>query len=69
MSRIVALCFLLLAAVLGFLHIDSRPVWAPFVVSAFPQAEEVADEVVSTTAKTKTPSKGCLLYTSDAADD
>ena len=31
MSRVIALCFLLLAAVLGFLHLDSRPVWAPFV--------------------------------------
>ena len=57
MSRIVALCFLLLAAVLGFLHIDSRPVWAPFVVPAFPQTEEVADETVTTTPKTKPPSK------------
>lgn len=57
MSRIVALCFLLLAAVLGFLHIDSRPVWAPFVVPAFPQAEEVADETATTAAKTKAPSK------------
>ncbi|MBU3582315.1 exo-alpha-sialidase [Polynucleobacter sp. AP-Capit-er-40B-B4] len=57
MSRIVALCFLLLAAVLGFLHIDSRPVWAPFVVSAFLQAEEAVDETVTATAKTKTPSK------------
>lgn len=61
MSRIVALCFLLLAAVLGFLHIDSRPVWAPFVVPAFPQAEEVADEAVTTTAKTKTSSKAIAL--------
>ena len=42
---------------LGFLHIDSRPVWAPFVVSAFPQEEEVADETVTTTAKTKAPPK------------
>lgn len=57
MSRIVALCFLLLAAVLGFLHIDSRPVWAPFAVSAFPQAEEAIDETVTTVAKTKTSSK------------
>ena len=57
MSRIVALCFLLLAAVLGFLHIDSRPVWAPFVVSAFLQTEEAVDETVTATAKTKTPSK------------
>ena len=30
MSRIFALCFLLLAAVIGFLHLDSRPAWAPF---------------------------------------
>jgi len=30
MSRLIAFCFLLLAAVLGFLHIDSRPIWAPF---------------------------------------
>lgn len=57
MSRIVALCFLLLAAVLGYLHIDSRPVWAPFAVSAFPQAEEAIDETVTTVAKTKTSSK------------
>lgn len=57
MSRIVALCFLLLAAVLGFLHIDSRPVWAPFAVSAFPQVEEAIDETVTTVAKTKTSSK------------
>ena len=57
MSRIVALCFLLLAAVLGFLHIDSRPVWAPFVVPAYPQAGEVADETETTTAKTKVPPK------------
>ena len=57
MNRIVALCFLLLAAVLGFLHIDSRPVWAPFVVPAYPQAGEVEDETVTTTPKTKAPSK------------
>jgi predicted neuraminidase len=57
MSRIIALCFLLLAAVLGFLHIDSRPVWAPFVVSSFPQAEEVVDEPVTATAKAKAPIK------------
>jgi predicted neuraminidase len=30
MSRVIAFCFLLLASVLGYLHIDSRPVWAPF---------------------------------------
>jgi predicted neuraminidase len=30
MSRVIAFCFLLLASVLGYLHIDSRPTWAPF---------------------------------------
>lgn len=30
MNRVIAFCFLLLASVLGYLHIDSRPVWAPF---------------------------------------
>lgn len=57
MSRIVALCFLLLAAVLGFLHIDSRPVWAPFSAPDFPHTEEAVDEAVSTTTKTKAPPK------------
>lgn len=57
MSRIVALCFLLLAAVLGFLHIDSRPVWAPFAVSGSPQIDEEVDEVVTSASKTKAPPK------------
>ena len=35
MSRVIAFCFLLLASVLGYLHIDSRPAWAPFA-SAYP---------------------------------
>lgn len=33
MSRVLAFCFLLLAAVLGFIHIDSRPSWASFATS------------------------------------
>ena len=33
MSRLLAFCFLLLASVLAYLHIDSRPVWAPFLVA------------------------------------
>ena len=33
MSRVIAFCFLLLASVLGYLHIDSRPLWAPFADS------------------------------------
>lgn len=32
MNRIVAFCVLLLAAVSGYLHIDSRPAWAPFSI-------------------------------------
>ena len=50
MSRVIALCFLLLAAVIGFLHIDSRPVWAPFMVSS-PQVEELAEEPVVAKSK------------------
>jgi predicted neuraminidase len=51
MSRIFALCFLLLAAVIGFLHLDSRPAWAPFK-----QEETIVAEVeveVPVTAKAK----------------
>ena len=40
MSRVIALCFLLLAAVIGFLHIDSRPAWAPFAISTLAPLEE-----------------------------
>jgi len=50
MSRVIALCFLLLAAVIGFLHIDSRPVWAPFSVTSS-QADEAAEESTSTKNK------------------
>jgi predicted neuraminidase len=57
MSRVIALCFLLLAAVIGFLHIDSRPVWAPFAVVPF-QADEAVEE--STTAKNKSSIKASI---------
>lgn len=40
MSRVLAFCFLLLAGVIGFLHIDSRPVWSPFATPAAIQVEE-----------------------------
>jgi len=40
MSRVIALCFLLLAAVIGFLHIDSRPAWAPFAMNVLVTTEE-----------------------------
>jgi len=50
MSRVIALCFLLLAAVIGFLHIDSRPAWAPFAAPVF-QVDEVLDEPAATRPK------------------
>ena len=50
MSRVIALCFLLLAAVIGFLHIDSRPAWAPFAVASI-AAEEPLEESVATKNK------------------
>jgi len=49
MSRVIALCFLLLAAVIGFLHIDSRPIWAPFALSSAQIIEEVGEPVNSKT--------------------
>lgn len=54
MSRVIALCFLLLAAVIGFLHIDSRPAWAPFVAPLL-QVDAELEEPVS--SKLKGPSK------------
>jgi predicted neuraminidase len=47
MNRVIALCFLLLAAVIGFLHIDSRPVWAPFVPPLIQVDEELEESVVT----------------------
>jgi predicted neuraminidase len=44
MSRVIALCFLLLAAVLGFLHLDSRPTWAPFVNEPIEVLEEPIEQ-------------------------
>jgi len=55
MSRVISLCFLLLAAVIGFLHLDSRPAWAPFAELA-PSANEALAEQ-SNASKTKQPSK------------
>ena len=60
MSRVIAICFLLLAAVIGFLHIDSRPAWAPFAIAPVKQVDDGAnDEVVSKSrgsTKTSPPS-------------
>jgi predicted neuraminidase len=44
MSRVIALCFLLLAAVLGFLHLDSRPTWAPFATEPLAALEEQVEQ-------------------------
>jgi predicted neuraminidase len=43
MSRIIALCCLLLAAVVGFIHIDSQPAWAPFLQGASAPQEEASE--------------------------
>jgi len=58
MSRVIALCFLLLAAVIGFLHIDSRPAWAPFVITnPSPVEEELEPQLVSKSKNAITPSR------------
>ena len=54
MSRVIALCFLLLAAVIGLLHIDSRPEWAPFAINGVVASEEEA--VLELAPKSNTPS-------------
>ena len=61
MSRVIALCFLLLAAVIGFLHIDSRPVWAPFASNIVAVAEEELEIPAPTKSKNQiTPSKASI---------
>ena len=58
MSRVIALCFLLLAAVIGFLHIDSRPAWAPFAKNTVALAEEELEVPVPSKSKNQiVPSK------------
>ncbi len=51
MSRVIAFCFLLLAAVIGFLHIDSRPAWAPFVEPTFSLVNQEPEEFAPTKNK------------------
>ena len=61
MSRVIALCFLLLAAVIGFLHIDSRPAWAPFATSSVAPAEEQLGEPAPPKSKNQiAPSKASI---------
>lgn len=52
MSRVIALCFLLLAAVSGVLHLDTRPAWAPFADGLAMVVEEVAEEELPLSAST-----------------
>ena len=60
MSRVLALCFLLLAAVIGFLHIDSRPAWAPFAINAVTSVEEVDVPAPSPSKNQSIPSKASI---------
>ena len=61
MSRVIALCFLLLAAVIGFLHIDSRPVWTPFATNTVAVAEAELEVPVSSKSKNQiVPSKASI---------
>jgi predicted neuraminidase len=61
MSRVIALCFLLLAAVFGFLHIDSRPAWAPFATQiATPVEEELEVSAAPKSKNPSTPSKAII---------
>jgi len=53
MSRVIALCFLLLSAVLGFLHIDSLPAWAPFMNEPVVALEEPVEQTPAMTPTTK----------------
>jgi predicted neuraminidase len=64
MSRVIAFCFLLLASVLAYLHIDSRPAWTPFAsVSPINSANQAAD--TSDSAETNKPVK-TLKYAAPA---
>jgi predicted neuraminidase len=61
MSRVIALCFLLLAAVIGFLHIDSRPAWAPFSTNTVALAEEELEVPTPSISKNQiVPSKASI---------
>ena len=65
MSRVIALCFLLLAAVLGYIHIDSRPAWAPFLIQELisPEADD-ADKLQpenKPSTKLKPPPQAAIL--------
>ena len=48
MSRIIPLCFLMLAGVLAYLYLDSRPVWAPFLIESSASQVKQEQSLVST---------------------
>ena len=60
MSSVIAFCFLLLAAVLGFLYIDSRPLWAPFEFPAVLVLEEAQTQGSSATKSSQATSKAAV---------
>jgi len=53
MSRVIAFCFLLLASVLAYLHIDSLPAWAPFASDYPVNIANQADDSLETTEGSK----------------
>jgi predicted neuraminidase len=55
MSRVLSLCFLLLVGIIGFLHLDGRPAWAPFADLAPIVIEESIEQ--ASPSKNKQPSK------------
>jgi predicted neuraminidase len=62
MSRVIAFCFLLLASVLGYLHIDSLPAWAPFASDHPASSASQVDEVLEATELSK-PVKSLKITT------
>ena len=61
MNRVIAFCFLLLAAVLGFLYIDSRPTWAPFQSATVSVVEEDQSQT-SPTKKSSSVNKLSVVH-------
>ncbi len=53
MSRVLAFCFLLLASALGYLHIDSRPAWAPFASAYLGDSANRADDLPESSESNK----------------
>jgi len=64
MNRVIALCFLLLAAVLGFIHIEGRPAWAPF---ALPEVAQIESEEVQSDSKPGAPKLKLVTQSAIAA--